>query len=124
MQPSRILVVRLGSMGDVIHALPAVASLKRSFPNARMSWVIRERWAPLLAGNPHVDELIPYDRTFTALLALRRRLRGQHFDLAIDLQGLIQSALIARASGAPKIVGFAHAAEKPSSWLYSDAIAT
>ena len=58
----RILVVRLGAMGDIIHTLPAVASLKHSFPHSRVTWVIRPRWMPLLEKNPFVDEVIPLER--------------------------------------------------------------
>jgi len=82
----RILVVRLGSMGDVIHALPAVASLKHSFPHSRLSWVIKPRWAPLLEGNPYVDEIIPFTRSAREILATRRLLRRERYELAVDLQ--------------------------------------
>ena len=75
----RILVVRLGSMGDVIHALPAVASLKHSFPHSRLSWVIKPRWAPLLEGNPYVDEIIPFTRSAREILATRRPLAPRAF---------------------------------------------
>ena len=54
---SRILVVRLGAMGDIIHALPAVASLKHGHPGSRLTWVVEPRWAPLLEGNPFVDRV-------------------------------------------------------------------
>src|SRR6202163_2049846 len=84
-QTFRILVVRLGSMGDVIHALPAVASLKHSFPHSRLSWVIKPRWAPLLEGNPFVDEIIPFTRSAREILATRRHLRRERFELAVDL---------------------------------------
>ena len=77
----RILVVRLGSMGDVIHALPAVASLKHSFPHSRLSWVIKPRWAPLLEGNPYVDEIIPFIRSAREILATRRLLRRERYEL-------------------------------------------
>ena len=59
---SRILVVRLGAMGDIIHTLPAVASLKHSFPGSRLTWVVEPRWAPLLEGNPFVDRRLLLDR--------------------------------------------------------------
>ncbi len=126
MDPFRILVVRLGAMGDVIHALPAVASLKHSFPHSRVSWVLRERWMPLLAGNPFVDEMIPYDRSMAGLRGVWRRLRAQRFHLAVDLQGLIQSAMVAAASRADKIVGFdrSQAAERWASLFYSTGVVT
>jgi|SRR5579862_262363 len=122
----RILVIRLGSMGDVIHALPAVASLKHSFPHSHLSWVIKPRWMPLLEGNPFVDEVIPFDRSASGLLTTWRRLRQDRFDLAVDFQGLIQSALIAGASRANKIVGLSRSQvrERPASLFYSTAVRT
>lgn len=122
----RILVVRLGSMGDVIHALPAVASLKHSFPHSRLSWVIKPRWAPLLEGNPFVDEIIPFTRSAREILATRRLLRRERFELAVDLQGLIQSALVAASAKADKIVGLARsqARESFAAMFYSSAIRT
>lgn len=122
----RILVVRLGSMGDVIHALPAVASLKHSFPHSRLSWVIKPRWAPLLEGNPFVDEIIPFIRSPREILATRKHLRSQRFDLAVDLQGLIQSALVAASARADKIVGLARtqARESFAAMFYSAAVRT
>ena len=122
----RILVVRLGSMGDVIHALPAVASLKHSFPHSRLSWVIKPRWAPLLEGNPYVDEIIPFTRSAREILATRRLLRRERFELAVDLQGLIQSALVAACAKADKIVGLARsqARESLAAMFYSSAVRT
>jgi|SRR5579872_1940416 len=125
-QMFRILVVRLGSMGDVIHALPAVASLKHSFPHSRLSWVIKPRWAPLLEGNPFVDEVIPFTRTAREILATKRLLRRERFELAVDLQGLIQSALVAASAKADKIVGLARsqARESFAAMFYSSAVRT
>src|SRR5689334_1556357 len=125
-QMFRILVVRLGSMGDVIHALPAVASLKHSFPHSRLSWVIKPRWAPLLEGNPFVDEIIPFNRTAREILATRRMLRRERFELAVDLQGLIQSALVAASAKADKIVGLARsqARERFAAMFYSSTVRT
>jgi heptosyltransferase-1 len=122
----RILVVRLGSMGDVIHALPAVATLKHSFPHSHVSWVIKPRWAPLLDGNSFVDEVIAFERTTAGILDLRRRLRTEQFQLAVDLQGLIQSALITAAARPDKIVGLyrSQARESLASLFYSNAVRT
>ena len=126
MDPFRILVVRLGAMGDVIHALPAVATLKHSFPRSRVSWLLRPRWMPLVEGNPFVDEIIPFDRTIRGVGAAWRRLRAERFNLALDLQGLIQSALAAGISRADKIVGFdrSQAAERWASLFYSTGVVT
>lgn len=122
----RILVVRLGAMGDVIHALPAVASLKHSFPHSRVTWVMRPRWIPLIEGNPFVDEAIPLDRTLTGVADTWRRLRRERFDLAVDFQGLVQSALVATAARPDKIVGFhrSQAWEPWSALFYSTAVVT
>jgi heptosyltransferase I len=126
MDPFRILVVRLGAMGDVIHALPAVASLKHSFPHSRVSWLIRPRWMPLVEGNPFVDELIPLESTVKSIAVTSRRLHAQRFNLAIDLQGLVQSAIATGISRADKIVGFhrSQAAEGLASLFYSTGVVT
>jgi len=119
-----ILVVRLGAMGDVIHALPAVASLKHSFPRSHLTWVIRDRWAPLIEGNPFVDEVVKLERTPRGVLSAIRALRARRFDLAVDFQGLLQSALLATAARANKIVGFhrSQAWEPMAGWFYSNAV--
>ena len=126
MSPFRILVVRLSSMGDVIHTLPAVATLKHSFPHSRLSWIIRPRWMPLLESNPYIDEVIPLERSISAGLAGVRRLRTTHFDLAVDFQGLVQSALLAAAARPDRLVGFdrARVRERPAAWFYSSGIRT
>ena len=113
-------------MGDVIHALPAVASLKHSFPHSRLSWVIKPRWAPLLEGNPFVDEIIPFTRSPREILATRRLLRRERFELAVDLQGLIQSALVAASAKADKIVGLSRsqARESFAAMFYSSTVRT
>src|SRR5579863_2714800 len=95
----RILVVRLGAMGDILHTLPAVASLKHSFPGSHVTWAIAPHWAPLLEGNVFIDRRILIERGGIAeLLRSRRELRRETFDFAVDFQGLIQSALAASAA--------------------------
>src|SRR5438105_3686453 len=93
-------------MGDVIHALPAVASLKQSFPSSKISWLIKPRWSPLLEGNPAVDEVIPFERTIRGVRAVMQNLRRWRFDVVVDFQGLIQSALLARAASSSQVIGF------------------
>jgi heptosyltransferase-1 len=94
-----ILVVRLGAMGDILHALPAVASLKKSFPDKRIYWVVARKWIELLQGNPNIDEIVPFDRNGAGALAKTwRRLRSIRPEIAIDFQGLIQSAMAGRAA--------------------------
>jgi heptosyltransferase-1 len=101
-----ILVVRLGAMGDVIHALPAVASLKR-IPGAEITWVIDPRWTPLLDENPDIDVVLPLNRRdWTSVRACWRHLRSVRFDVAVDFQGLLKSAAVIAAGGAGCSVGF------------------
>ena len=113
----RILVVRLGHLGDVLHTLPAVTLLKNAWPRAEISWLVDPLWAPLLDGNPTLDRVIRFPlktwrRNKTKLSSWReyRRsmadLRAARFDLAIVFQPLIQSTWIARSSGAAEVVGF------------------
>jgi heptosyltransferase-1 len=120
----RILIVRLSSMGDVIHTLPAAAALRRSFPEGTLSWLIRPRWAPLLAGNPHIDRVIPLAREVGATLRTIEELRQEHFDLAVDFQGLMQSAVVAKAARPAKLVGFGKGAvrEKLAAAVYSQTV--
>lgn len=104
---ARILIVRLGAMGDIIHTLPAAATLKHSFPGSHLTWAIAPRWAPLLEGNPFVDRLVFIERhSFAALANSYRELRREPFDFGVDFQGLIQSALVATAARADQIYGF------------------
>lgn len=102
-----LLVVRLGSMGDVIHAFPAVASLKQSFPALPLTWAIEPRWACLLEGNPFVDGAVLIDRrSWSGLRDSLRRLRQRRYSAAIDFQGLIKSALVATFARPARIYGF------------------
>jgi heptosyltransferase-1 len=115
MNGQRILVVRLGAMGDVIHTLPAIASVKQSFPQAHIAWAIDERWVPLLEGNPFLDEVIAVGRrTVSSVLAFRSRLRSVRYDMAIDFQGLLKSAIAASFARPERIFGFHHSQARES----------
>lgn len=102
-----ILIIRLGAMGDIVHALPAVASVKLNFPERRVMWAMAPKWRALLAGNPFVDEIVPFNRRQgKVLLECWRRLREVRPGTAIDFQGLIQSALVGRAARPRQFYGF------------------
>lgn len=102
-----MLLIRLSAMGDIIHTLPAAITLKKSFPERKMIWIIASRWMPLLEGNPFIDETIPFDRRgFGSLLKSWRRLREIRAECAFDFQGLMQSALIGRAARSRALFGF------------------
>ncbi len=94
-------------MGDIVHALPAVASLKQSFPDAHLTWVIEPQWAALLEGNPFVDRVVLLRRrNASGLLASWRELRSAPFDFAVDFQGLLKSAVVAAAARPRHIFGW------------------
>ncbi len=117
-----ILVIRLSAMGDIIHTIPAAITLKKSFPQQKLAWLVAPRWMPLLEGNPYIDELIPFDRA--ALRSSWCSLRATTPGLAFDFQGLVQSAFIGRAAGPARLFGFDKrvAREPLASMFYSDRI--
>jgi heptosyltransferase-1 len=121
----RILMVRLSSMGDIIHALPAAATLKHSFPGSMLHWAVNPRWVPLLEGNPFVDALVPFDRrSARSVAASWRTLRRAHYDIAVDFQGLIQSALVGSAARPEHLFGFhqSQVRERLAALFYSDRV--
>jgi len=143
----RILIVRLSSMGDVLHALPAAVMLRRAFPHASIGWLIEERWAELLCAlsaprsgprsperplvdTVHVVKLKQWRSSLFAAQTWERigaslsDLHARHYDVAVDLQGAIRSAILARWSGARTIYGAAQPRENASSLWYSRKILT
>ena len=127
----RILITRLGAMGDVLHTLPAAADLRLRFPRGRIAWAVDSKWAPLLRGNPHIDEAIsvPLGRwrrsklaaaTWSEISGFVREFRTAGFDLAFDFQGLLKSAICCSLSGAPVVIGFDRSLlrERASELLY------
>lgn len=120
----RLLVVRLGSMGDIVHALPAVAALRAAHPTAQLDWVVERKWLDLLAGCPAISQVIPQDRGLRASLRLVRELRARRYDVAVDFQGLYKSAALAFFSGARGRLGFAatHAREGGAANFYTQRV--
>ena len=119
----RILVVRLGAMGDIIHTLPAVASLKHNYPGWRLTWAVEPKWAPLLADNPFIDELVLFRRDGPAgWLENWRNLRRDRYDIAVDFQGLIKSALAASSARPARLFGYhqSQLRERAAALFYSD----
>lgn len=138
----RLLIVRLSAMGDVIHTLPAVRALRQAFPQARIGWLIEERWAELLCApgaprrgprsslRPLVDEvhtvnLKSWSRslfsisTLQQIATIRNDVRDANYEVAVDLQGAIRSSVLARWSGASVVYGAAEARESPASLWYT-----
>jgi lipopolysaccharide heptosyltransferase I len=123
MSESRFLLVRLGSLGDIVHALPAAAAIRDTFPGARVDWLVDSKWTRLLEGNADLNNIISMEgRSTAAISAAVRQLRAAKYTQAIDFQGLYKSAVLAFASGAPQRIGFqsSYAREGLASVLYTD----
>ncbi len=113
-----ILIIKPSSLGDVVHTLPAVAAIREANPDAEITWVINPEWAPILRGNPDVDHVHLFPRgefrglgAPASLRLFLQRTRALRPDVAIDFQGLLRSALIAKASRAGEIYGLSDARE-------------
>jgi heptosyltransferase I len=119
----RFLIVRLGSLGDVVHAIPAAAALRARFPEARIDWLVDPRYVPLLDMVRGIDSRVPVDtRRVGATLRIARDLRGVGYNAVIDLQGLLKSAVLARAAGGERTIGFPreHLREPMARAFYTD----
>jgi heptosyltransferase-1 len=140
--PERVLIVRLGSMGDMVHTLPAVATLRRAWPGAMFGWLVEERWAELLCSRvefrdgsrtpekPLIDVVHvvrtrewrdhPFARkTLRDLQAALRELRSSRYELALDFQSALRSAAFSQLSRAPQRLGFSRTIECPASLFYT-----
>lgn len=117
-----ILIIKPSSLGDIILALPALSGLRRSFPESKISWLVRSEFIPLLENHPHLTEIIPFDReflgkawyhprAFACLVSLISRLRRSKFDAVFDFQGLFRTASLGWLSGCKKRFGMANARE-------------
>jgi len=137
-----MVIVRLGSMGDIFHTLPAAFALRHAFPDATLGWIVEERWAELLCtlaeprcgprspSRPLVDCVHAVNtkqwrssllslQTWERIAATFSELRAQNYAVAVDFQGALKSALCARWSGAPTIYGFAQPRENVASMFYT-----
>ncbi|HEX8309709.1 MAG TPA: glycosyltransferase family 9 protein [Chthoniobacteraceae bacterium] len=127
--PRDILVIKPSSLGDVVHTLPAVALLKRHWPESRIRWLINPEWAPLLAENPSVDEVLLFPRgEFRGLAgwmripAWAKRIAASRAELVLDFQGLLRSAVIGRLCRGKLLHGLSDARE--GAWLLYDHLAS
>jgi heptosyltransferase-1 len=135
----RVLIMRLGAMGDILHALPAVAALRQAHPDWYLGWAVEPRWGPLLSADDgqmplvnriHLVKAKDWARspfrtaTLREIRALRRGLRAERYDLCIDLQGAVRSALAGRLAGAPRMVGEDSPREWAARWLFDKRVPT
>ena len=148
---NRILIVRMSALGDIVHALPVLAAVRRAWPDAQVDWIVDEAYASILSlaeglhrrvivraktsGNPKKglpppeSKGLPPPETVTfgggmGYLNAVRFLRAQNYDAALDLQGLIKSAVWAKLSGAKRVIGFdrAHLREPMAASFYSETV--
>jgi heptosyltransferase-1 len=123
----RILICRLSAIGDCILTMPLAVALRRAFPGAFIAWGVQGASASLIEAHPSVDLVIKISKQELSsplrLWSLRKRLRSQNFDLALDPQGLTKSSLVSWLSGAPRRIGFARpVAREISPWLQTDLV--
>ena len=142
----RVLVVRLSAMGDVIHGIPAIAALRRERPNLQIGWLVEQRWTELLCAHP-VERMQPRSElkpivdwvhfsnfkdwrtglssgsTWGDMRSCLREVRAMKYDIALDLQGAIRSAMVARISGAKIRIGSAQPREGPAGLMYTHPVA-
>lgn len=122
--PASVLLIKPGSLGDIVHALPALGYIAAAWPQAKITWIVDSRWAPLLADIPQLHEIVKFPREdfrgadgWARSVSWFRSLRSLRPGLVIDLQGLMRSALMARASGGQLVVGGSDAREG-AGWFY------
>src|ERR1700759_4994405 len=113
-----ILIIKPSSLGDVVHTLPAVAAIRDAYPASTITWVINPEWAPLLRGNQDVNHVHIFPRgefrglgAAGSLLPWVKQTKLIQPDVALDFQGLLRSALIAKASRAKEIYGLSDGRE-------------
>jgi heptosyltransferase-1 len=137
-EQTRVLIVRLGAMGDILHALPAVAALRQAHPKWYLGWAVEPRWQALLRSDdqmPLVDRIhlvrakdwarSPFrPQTLRELRSLRRELRAERYDVCIDLQGAVRSALAGRLAAAPRMIGEDQPREWAARWLFAERVRT
>jgi len=143
-QHLRLLVVRLGAMGDILHSLPAITALRQAHPEWVIGWAIEPQWRglfcaddgePLSPAMPLVDRLhmVPAKQwaksplspaTLGDIRRVRKELRAMHYDVAVDMQGAVRSAMIARWARTKKVIGEAEPREWAAKWLFDQSVAT
>jgi lipopolysaccharide heptosyltransferase I len=125
----KILIVKLGAIGDIVHTLPVLAAIRHEMPQSEISWIVERRSAEILRGNQLIDNLIEVDtrsirgkaakEILPEIASQLKELRKFKFDIALDLQGLLKSGMIAKLSGARRRWGFSKKAlREPSSRIF------
>lgn len=127
----RILVIRLGAVGDVVRTLPAASALRAAYPDARLAWLVEPASASVLEAQPWLDEVIVFprpalradlgrwraDRVLRRCAAFTRELRAHRFDLVLDFHSILKSGVLSWLTRAPRRVGYARPYARELSWL-------
>lgn len=117
--PARILVVRLGAIGDVVNALVLATAIKDAAPGTHIGWAVHPLSRPLVQGHPAIDAVHVWRKGggLSAFRDVLGEVRAARYDLAIDAQRILKSALLARLSGAERVLGFGRDRAKEASWI-------
>lgn len=123
-RPNRILAVRLSSLGDVVHTVPVVPALRSAFPDAKLDWLVDERWSPLVKLVRGIDEVITLRPSVFGYVQCMKQVRRAGYSCVIDFQGIYRSAVLAWISGAERRIGRdRHSArESGAAWFYTDRV--
>lgn len=116
-----ILFIKPSSLGDIVHAMPTLAALRQAHPASKLTWLVKRQWAGIVERIHGVDRVWSVDSGLMGWLSEVPALRAEHFDVAVDLQGLFRSAIMGWLSGAPHRVGFANAREG-GPWWYNQPV--
>jgi len=124
-QPDRLLILRLSSLGDLVHAVPVVPALSAAFPHAQLDWVVDARWAPFIRLVRGINEVIPLQPSASGYFRCMGRVRQNRYSCVIDFQGTYRSAILAWTSGAGRRIGRDRnsARERGAARFYTDRIA-
>jgi heptosyltransferase I len=119
--PRRVLIILLGSIGDVVRALPLLGRVRRAWPGAHIAWAVEPKSEPVLRNHPWLDEMIVYERRYApwSFIPFLRRVRHGGFDLVLDLQRHLKSGIVSLASGADVRWGFAASNTKEFNHLFT-----
>ena len=124
-RPDRLLIVRLSSLGDLVHTLPVVPALSAAFPGIALDWAVDWRWSPLMMLVRGITEVIPLQSSVSGYLRCIERIRRKRYSCVIDFQGIYRSAFLGWISGAERHIGRDRnsARERGAARFYTDRIA-
>lgn len=118
----KILIIKLSSLGDIVHAIPSLNALKQKYPEAQIDWLVYKSFAPILETQRSISKIIILEnKKLSSLLATKAKLKKENYDLVIDMQGLIKTAVLARSISA-KTRGFKEPREKIAALCYKEKI--